>query len=201
MRTNFLFAGFILILFLAGPARAESYTYKPPECEFSITLPSAPYQADQCDPPQSNNCRKVTSFTKVFGMEATVDVQINCAKAEDDMYDKYDGAIMEATLAALAASHYLKDYETASQAHDDYKQAVLLGTGTGGNNQDKIYTAQMWIGKKSTFTMEATLSGAQMADADDMFAGIIRSIRYDDESDTDAKKEKSDEPESGQTKK
>ncbi len=191
------FAGMTLLLL--STSMAHAYTFKPEGCEFSIEFPSEPFAAKKCDPAHPDDCHTITSFTKVFGMDATVDVTVTCNKADDKHYGEYTQEVMEQTLSALGAARQLDDYQTAWREDPLYKQAILLGSGSTGKS-DKIYTSQLWIGHKSVFTMEAELIGNQLKEADDMFSGIIQSIQQADQAAAEAKK-KADEEKAAKKKK
>lgn len=168
---------FILLLLLAFPASATPYTLAQENCEFLIDLPSEPYKSKRCDPANPEQCHAVTSYTKVFNLDATVNFNITCNKAEDGMFENYSLDIMEVTLAAMAKRNNLDDFETGSQQFENAKQAVILGTGTTGQS-DKVFTTQLWIGHESIMTIEGELIGAPIDEADAMFANILKSVRH-----------------------
>lgn len=160
-----------------APVAMPEYTYKAQDCEFLVNFPSEPAVAERCETPEK--CYKLASFTKVFDMDATIDVSVTCNKAETDMFNRFSGEVMEKTLGAMTADKNVTEYETAFQQFGvDAKQAVLLGLGRGGNHE-KIYTSQLWIGQKSVMMLEAELIGVPSQEVDDMFANIIRSPRHE----------------------
>ena len=172
------FAAMTMLLFAVMPATAAEYAYAPDGCEFRMELPGEPYQSRKCSPDNPEICRDITSYTKVFGLDATVNVNITCNPAPDQMYEQYNGEIMQATMAAMMGKDKLADYQTGYQEFDVAKEAVLLGMGKTGNSE-RIFVAQLWIGHKSIFTMEAELIGQQTEEADKMYTGILHSVRHE----------------------
>ena len=158
---------------------ALPYTYAPANCDFRIDFPSAPLKGKRCDPDDASRCNDVTTYTHVFALDATVDFTVTCNPAEPNMYEHYGGDVMRATLGGMVGKGKLDDFQTSYKQYDDAKQATLIGTGKQGVS-DKIYIAQLWIGRKSVFTVEAQMLGADNDAANDMFAGILKSVRYKD---------------------
>lgn len=192
------------LIISAQPARAdeqtkteEGYLYAPADCEFQVKLPSTPVHARRCSKDNPDECHAVTSFTKVFGLDATIDIRLTCNKAEKGMYDRYTGAVMKATLEGMAGKNKLDEYETHFRQSDDAKEAVLIGAGEQGNS-NKIYMAQLWIGHDSIFTIEGELIGGPLKEADDMFAEILRSAMLKKDA---AAKDKTSEKEDKEEKK
>lgn len=165
-----------IVTITATPSRADEYIYSPEICEFQVALPGEPQNAKRCKPDNPEDCSNITSFTHVFGLDATVDIRLTCNKAETDMYERYSGDVMRATLEGMVGKNKLGDYESHYNETDEAKQAVLIGSGDVGNN-NKIYMAQLWIGKESVFTIEGELIGGPHEEADDMFADILRSVQ------------------------
>ena len=165
-----------IVTITATPARAEDYIYSPDICEFQVTLPGTPQNAKRCKPDNPEDCTNITSFTHVFGLDATVDIRLTCNKAEANMRERYSGDVMRATLEGMVGKNKLGDFESHYKEYENAKQAVLIGSGDAGNN-NKIYMAQLWIGDKSVFTIEGELIGGPHEEADDMFADILRSAQ------------------------
>jgi hypothetical protein len=189
------FAGMTL-LFMAQKARAEVGIYNPPNCEFQVDLPSQPYTVTKCNPDNPKDCHDVTTFTKVFDMAASVDFTLTCNPAEKNMYEKYSAPIMLKTLEAMVDHDSVDSYEKDVAVTDAVKRAVIIGSGTSGK-QKKIYTVQLWIGHKSVFTIEGSLVGDYVPEADTMFADIVKSIKTVDQVKKDTVKvdEKNDKKE------
>lgn len=169
----------VLLLLCALPARADEFAYAPDGCEFRMEFPGEPYRSQRCNPDLPDQCHDVTTYTKVFGMDATLNFHVTCNPVEEGMYGKYTGDILQATLEAMVGRNHLEEYQTGYQEMDVAKQAVILGIGKTGDNE-KVYIAQLWIGHKSTFTVEAELIGDETTTvADEMFANILHSIRHE----------------------
>lgn len=162
----------------AEDAAPEKYIFQPEGCEFAITFPDEPYSRRQCNPDNPAQCTDITSYTKVFGIEATLNFDVTCYPVEEGMYDQFSEEVMRATLEAMLADRNLDEVETDAQTLPYAKQAVALGTGTSGQS-DLIFTGQLWIGKKSIYTIEAELIGRQLDAADELFMDIIASIRHE----------------------
>ncbi len=166
-----------MTVLLSLPALAEEYTYAPDGCEFQITFPGEPYTATRCDPDAPSKCNKITSYTEVIDMAATLNFNITCNPADEGMYDAYSGDIMRATLAAMARSRNLEQVETHLNETDEYRHALLLAAGTAGAST-MLYSTHLMIGKKSVFTVEAELIGDTPPQAaDELFSTILQSIK------------------------
>jgi len=176
---GYSFLALLFLLLSPLPASAGEYAYAPEGCEFRMEFPGEPYQSQRCNPDLPSECHDVTTYTKVFGMDATLNFHVTCNPAEEGMFDKYTGDVLQTTLEAMVGNNHLEEYQTGYQELDVAKQAVILGVGKAGGNE-KVYIAQLWIGHKSAFTVEAELIGDQTtAAADDMFANILHSIRHE----------------------
>ncbi|MFN3827274.1 MAG: hypothetical protein ACK4NR_06575 [Micavibrio sp.] len=169
----------LLLLTISLPAVAEPYTYSPENCEFTITLPSEPLMGKKCNPDDPTQCHEILSFTKVFDLSASLTVDVICNPAEDGMYERYTGDVMRTTLIAMAGRGKLDEYETGFTEKPEAKIAYLLGYGKKGD-QDLIYNGQLWIGKKSVFSLEAEIAGEYITGADEVFATILQSVTYKD---------------------
>lgn len=158
---------------------AKGHEFSPPGCEFTVTFPEEPYKTKRCDPVEpTKNCTEVTSFTKVFGIDATVNYNVTCLPADPGMYEKYDDNVMRTALFAMAKPANLDKSETGFGELKEAKMAVLIGSGKTENKQDDlIYTAQLWIGHKSVFTLEGELRGKYVPEADALFADILKTAR------------------------
>ncbi len=177
------------------PAWLESgYTYSPEGCDFTVSFPQEPYTTKRCDPVEpGKNCTDMTTFTKVFGVDATLLFSVSCNKADGNMYDRYDDNVMRTTLLGMARPVNLGSSETGFAKMDKAKMAVLLGTGKADNGEDDLmYTAQLWIGHNSVFTLEGELRGKYVPDADLLFAEILKTARVRDMK-AEPKDEKKDE--------
>lgn len=162
----------------AEESATEKFVFQPEGCEFSIIFPDEPYSRRQCNPDNPAQCTDITSYTKVFGIEATLNFDVTCYPVKEGMYDQFSEEVMRATLEAMLSDRNIDEVETDAQTLPYAKQAVALGTGTSGQS-DMIFTGQLWIGKKSIYTVEAELIGRQLDAADELFMDIIASIRHE----------------------
>jgi hypothetical protein len=182
------FSFFLIFLLMGYAAIAEETLHAPPGCEFGIIFPDEPYTRQRCKPENPEDCDSITSFTKVFGIDATVNFNVSCASADEGMMEQFSGEVMKTTLAAMVNDQYLETIQTDFRTLPYAKQAIALGTGTKGNS-DKIFAAQLWIGKKSVYTVEGELIGHQLDIADEMFANILTSIHHESEKPSDNQEE------------
>ncbi len=179
------------LMLLAMPAQAEPFTYAPEGCEFTITFPSEPFIGRKCAPDKPKQCHDIVSYTKVFEVTASLNLQVVCSPAEDKMYERYSGDVMKTTLIAMAGRGKLEEYETGFKDMQIFKMAYILGYGKKGE-QDLIYNGQLFIGQTSVFSLEADIVGDYVDGADALFADILQSVRLKNppaEAQSDAAKE------------
>jgi len=188
---------FLMMLFLAFPALAQDAEPKPetpqetgirhapPGCDFEVTFPEAPARARRCPGGQpagsqqtaGSKCYDVTSYTKVYDLSTTVDVSVTCTPSSPAALQRYGEPVMRAALEGMVARKTVRDYEISVRDVDKtIRQASLTGTGTTGR-QEKIYTAQIWVGPASLMTVQAELIGAAHGEADTAFGQILESIQ------------------------
>lgn len=148
--------------------------FAPDFCDFEITFPEAPAIAKKCVP--GNQCYDVHSYTMVYDLQTTVDVSVTCNPSTPAAYDKYTQGVMKAALAGMVEERSLTDYDMDFDQQENFKSASISGTGTTGQN-GKIYTAQLWIGKNSVFTVQAELVGTAHPKGDGVFRDILASIK------------------------
>jgi hypothetical protein len=207
---DFAFKNFILLSLcttLASPALAQekppeakpkeqppsvaTIPYSPDTCEFSIAFPAEPTKEKKCEDGDSKRCYEKVSFTKVFDMAATVNVRVICSPIDKAIYDTYSPEIMEKTLAAMTDRSVVKTFDTSFRDEKElgFKQAGLVGEGHVGQ-LSTIYIAQLWIGKKSAFSVEAEMIGDTTNDAEQMFSDILRSAHFKETKAQEKKEEK-----------
>ncbi|HEU4837840.1 MAG TPA: hypothetical protein VFS88_00345 [Micavibrio sp.] len=154
----------------------KSYRFAPDFCDFEITLPEEPAVMQKCL--GDSGCFDVHSYTMVYDLQTTVDVSVTCNPSTPASFDKYNEAVMRAALAGMVENRNLETHEVRFM--EDHKtktkSAALSGTGTTGR-QEKIYTAQLWIGQNSVFTIQAELVGGAHEVADKSFSEILSSIK------------------------
>lgn len=150
---------------------------KLPGCEFEIAFPGEPDTAHRCDPDNPANCSKVLTFTKVYDLNATLTINVTCNPAEDGMYDRYSLDVMKTTLEAMVGKGALENFESDAVEEKGYKQAILVGSGKSGEH-DRLYSAQLWIGQSSVFTVEGEILGYGGPEADKLFSDVMTSVAY-----------------------
>lgn len=153
-----------------------SYRFAPDFCDFEITLPEEPTIMQKCL--GDGGCFNVNSYTMVYDLQTTVDVSVTCNPSTPAAFDKYNEAVMRAALAGMVENRNLETHEVRfmEDKKAKTKSAALSGAGTTGR-QEKIYTAQLWIGPNSVFTIQAELVGGAHAEADKSFSDILSSIK------------------------
>lgn len=156
------------------------YPYAPEHCEFGIEFPEEAYIQERCEGDNDDRCYDVASFTRVHDMISTVNFRVICNPVGKEVYDTYSAEIMEATLRAMTKNTLVKTHNSDYREGEGYKQASLVGEGKAGKT-DMIYIAQMWIGQKSAFTLEAELIGSAHEAADKLFSDILRSVKPQEE--------------------
>ena len=154
----------------------KSYRYAPDFCDFEVTLPETPTTMKKCLP--DNECFDVSSYTMVYDLQTTVDISVTCNPSTPEAYENYNQAVMKAALAGMVESKNLSSHEVRfdDMKEENIKSAAITGTGTTGR-QEKIYTAQLWIGHNSVFTIQAELIGGAHEKADKSFSEILSSIK------------------------
>lgn len=184
---------FVLTMLAAAPAMAQKgapektvpptkktdagYVYAPEGCEFTMTFPTEPYNGRLCAPDNPKNCMPQTTYTKVYGLDATVNFNVTCNPVSADIFGRYNQDVMQITLAAMANKNRLDSYETGFQQVGDHaKQAVILGTGRTGDSE-KLFMAQIWVGRHSLMTVEGEVVGPSHEEAEGLMADILSSIR------------------------
>lgn len=172
-------AALLLLLTITTIAHAEevtkkSHTYAPDYCEFNITFPDDPYTTRRCDN-DGKKCYDQISYTQVFEMQSTVNFRVFCNPIDKNIIDSYSGEVMEATLRAMTKRSVVETYNTSFREEETYKQAGLVGQGASGK-LPTLYIAQLWIGQKSAFSVEAELIGQTAEGPDTLFRDVLRSV-------------------------
>ncbi len=156
---------------LATPAFAAPYTYGPDDCEFQVTFPEKPFIEKKCGQ-NANSCSEVASFTKAVGTESSTNFRVSCNPLPASEVQKYTPAIIEETLKQLVKSNNLTPYNSQSSDKDGYKSASSIALSERGG-KPLIYNGQIWIGKKSMFTIEAEMVGSKNDDIEKTFVSIM----------------------------
>ncbi len=149
-------------------------TYAPDYCDFEIVFPEPPFTARRC-PPEQETCYQVTSYTMVYDLSTTVDVSVSCMPSTPENMARYNERVMSTALEAMVGRKFIREYNINYDEREMTKQATLTGTGETGR-QGKIYTAQLWVGPNSVFTVQAELIGGEHAEGDEVFKDILNSI-------------------------
>lgn len=170
-----------LALFLLIPSVASAQSiYGPEFCDFAITFPEQPYETKRCEGENSERCYNMISFTKVFEMSTTVNFRVICNPISKDVREQYSGEVMAATLRAMTKKTVAKQFDTSFSEEENYKMAGLVGEGMVGRTPT-IYIAQLWIGDRSAFSVEAELIGNINQPADQLYSDVLRSIGHKDD--------------------
>lgn len=167
---------FLVISMLSFPSEAADYTYTPEDCDFRMTFPEKPLYETRCNPENPLQCYQVANFNRVYALDSSVRITATCNPAEEKMLERYSGEVMEFTLEAMAKDA-VSDYQTSFADHGNAKEAILLGARNMQDGTEKIYMAQLWIGKTSILTVEAEVTGGESQDSDSLFINIMKSIR------------------------
>ena len=171
-----------------------SVTYSPDYCEFSAKFPEEPYKIQECEDDAGTNCFEQVSFTRVYELSSTVTLRIVCNPSDPKVYSEYSAAVMGATLKGMTRDNYVKELHNSYREADGYKQAGLVAEGIKGMT-DKIYVAQLWIGRQSVLTVEAQMIGEPNDAGDALFSVLLDNIGYTGVKLDDKKKEESDKKE------
>jgi hypothetical protein len=177
MRLNPAFLALALLGF-TWPTQAADYVYIPKDCEFRLTYPEEPSTAEACNPDNPLQCHQVSNFTRVYALDSSVRINTTCNPAETGMLTRYSSEVMQYTLQTMAKPR-VDEFETGFNDHNIAKQAVLLGNKKLPDGTERVFMAQLWIGKKSVFTIEGEVSGASSAEADLLFSNILKSVRHE----------------------
>lgn len=152
-----------------NPAR-----FAPDFCDFEITFPEAPAIAKKCIP--DGGCYDVNSYTMVYDLQTTVDISVTCNPSTPAAFKQYTEGAMKAALAGMIENRNLSGHEIKFDEEKNIKSAAITGVGTTGA-REKIYSAQLWIGQNSVFTVQAELVGEEHPVGDKSFRDILQSIK------------------------
>lgn len=152
----------------------KSYRFAPDFCDFEMTFPEEPASTNRCVP--GGGCYDLKSYTMVYDLQTTVDVSVSCTPSTPENYKRYTEGVMKAALTGMIDERHLTGHNIQFTQLDNVRTSALNGIGTTGA-QDKIFTAQMWIGQNSVFTVQAELIGSAHPKADESFKDILKSIK------------------------
>lgn len=168
----------ILAALFSFQAQAADFVYAPKNCEFKVNYPEQPSLAEACNPEDPKDCYEVSNFIQVLAMDSSIRINSTCNNAEPGMLERYNGDVMEYTLGTMAKQR-VDEFETGFNDHGIAKQAVVLGNQKVTEESEGVYMAQLWIGKRSVFTIEGQITGVASAEADRIFSSIFQSIRHE----------------------
>lgn len=159
-------------------AYAADYTFAPEGCEFRMDFPEEPLIARTCSPKDKNKCHTVARFNQVYDLESGIYITVTCNDAEPGMMERYSGDVMQYTMGAMAKKYI--DEESSQTAFQDIgtaKQALIMGSKKQPDGHEDIFMGQLWIGKKSVFSIEGQITGKAPPEADTLFAHTMKSVR------------------------
>jgi DNA polymerase II small subunit/DNA polymerase delta subunit B len=160
------------------PASVPGVEYSPEYCEFTARFPEEPYRLSYCPNPKSpEKCYEQASYTQVFELSSTVRLKVACTPSSEDLYTQYSPEVMQATLRGMTRRKYVKEIDHSQREGDGYKEAGLVAQGAEGRS-DKIYIAQLWIGRHSVMTVEAEMIGETVDSADALLSSLLNGVRY-----------------------
>lgn len=175
MRNILASSAFIMLAF-STPAHAAPFTYEPEACEFKITYPEKPYIEQKCSTGDKKVCSEVVTYTKVISADTSVNVRVTCNQHDAKELSNYTPEIMKETIKQMASQAKMDAGEINAGELAGYKSASTVNLGERGG-RDIFYTAQVWIGKTSIFTLEADMTGPQDQHADQLFTEILKSMK------------------------
>lgn len=156
------------------PAKDPVGRFAPDFCDFEMTFPESPLATNRCLP--TGECYTLHSYTMVYDLQTTVDISVNCTPSTPANYARYTKGVMKAALAGMIQDRNLETHDINYAEEKTTKSAALSGTGKTGA-QNKIYTAQLWVGQNSVFTVQAELIGDAHDKADESFGNILKSLK------------------------
>lgn len=158
-------------------------TYAPDHCDFEVTFPEQPFIGKRC--PQgasrgSPKCYDITNYTMVYNLRSTVDISVTCVPSPLKNFDRYNDRVIQTVLNGMSKSAEINEPSINITEKENHRIGTLIGTGTQDKQrgkQNRIYNAQIWVGKNSIMTIEAKLIGRTHHEADAVFADILKSVR------------------------
>ncbi len=181
-----LWLNFLVMLLITAPATAQDsdadgYTYSPDGCEFEITFPEEPYTVNRCHDKMSDKCQLMSSYTRVFDLDATVNFYLTCEPTSQSRRQEFTPDLLRTSLLARPRVSRLEVYDINLKDTDEAMMSALVGAGPSPvGNDNMIYIAQIWVGDESILSLEGELIGDNTVAADQLFADILRSLRHKD---------------------
>lgn len=152
-----------------------SVRFAPDFCDFEITFPEAPYTSRRCPENAKGKCYQLTSYTMVYDLRTSVEISVTCVPSDQRKFERYSERVMRAALQGMQKRAGIEQYDISYIEQKTHKHASLNGTG-GSGRQAKIYSAQLWSGPNSVFTLEAKLNGPSHHEADAAYADILKTV-------------------------
>ena len=158
--------------------KLETMQYSPEYCRFSASFPEEPYITKRCEKEDDEaSCYNLISYTKVFDVASTVNVEIICNPATPEMYEHFNEKTMDATIREMTKDSTVQIFKVNTAQKDGYRIANLIGKGNKGT-EETIYISQLWVAEDSIMSIEAQMRGAPNIEADQLFAEILNGIGY-----------------------
>ncbi|MGH1455165.1 MAG: hypothetical protein ACRBDI_00115 [Alphaproteobacteria bacterium] len=171
-------------ILMETPHKLETTKYSPDYCEFTANFPEEPIVNNYCEVEgDPSTCYNLISYTKVFDMTSSINIEIICNPATPQMYAEFTPEVMESTVSEMTKEKLIEQFNINTREAKGYRQTGLIGKGKKGLD-DSIYLSQLWISESSIMSVEAEMSGAQSVEADKLFADILHSIGYTKEIET-----------------
>ena len=171
----------LIILLTSSPTKAQEYTYAPQGCDFKITFPEEPHTTRRCHTKIADRCDLMSGYTKVFGLDATVNFYVSCKPNEEDLRESFTPDVLRTSLLARPYVESLEVYDINHGETDLAKMSALFGAGPTDNGNDvMLYVAQIWVGENSTLSLEGEIIGHDVPEADELFADILASLHHKD---------------------
>ncbi|MFA7275997.1 MAG: hypothetical protein WC043_04275 [Pseudobdellovibrionaceae bacterium] len=164
------------VTFPYAPAvAAEDFVYAPQDCEMQVTFPEKPFFQTKCTQAGDKEiCSEIVNFTKVIDATASTNIRVSCYKGDADELKNYSPEVMKETLKQMTLqSLNVEPQDVRASEEGGFKKALSLAIASR-NDIPVIYTAQIWIGKTSIFTIESEMLGPQNEEVEKAFATILR---------------------------
>lgn len=166
----------------------ENTLYAPDYCDFQVNFPEAPYSRKRC-PHGTNKCYQLTSYTMVYDLSTTVDINVTCVPSNANNFRRYNERVIRNVLDGMVSRANISEYNINTEEDEKVRKGSLLGADKYAK-QNRIYNAQIWVGHNSIMTVEAKLIGRAHGEADTVYGDILGSIQQKEEPKKKPKEEK-----------
>ena len=175
-----LLAALLIAIIFGYPVQAGAQKnmleFSPPHCDFSITFP-APYTIEPKCENNGMDCYDLVCFINGFNDKTQAKIQVICNASPRDYFDRYTPeAVVDTVIAIKDRTALDMVYRTGHENMGQYKAANLIAE---SEEENILYIAQFMISEQSMMTIEATLSGQENAQADQMVSNILGSVAFD----------------------